>query len=133
MGSVLAGTEESPGERVLIAGRQYVAYRGMGSLSSMGQRHGSADRYGQKDVAGRKLVPEGIEGLVPYAGRAESILLQFLGGLRASLGYCGCRSVEELPRAARLIRITEAGKREAHPHDVEFIKDAPNYRVERES
>lgn len=130
MGSVFAGTDESPGERVLIAGRQYVTYRGMGSLSAMSQRHGSADRYGQKDVLSRKLVPEGIEGLVPYSGSAGGVLNQFTGGLRASLGYNGSRTIAELSRRVRLVRVTEAGKREAHPHDVEHIKDAPNYRAD---
>lgn len=132
MGSIFAGTDESPGERVLIAGRQYIAYRGMGSLGAMTQRYGSADRYGQKDVAARKLVPEGIEGLVPYSGSVKGVLDQFTGGLRASLGYNGCRSIAELQQRARIVRITEGGKREAHPHDVEHIKDAPNYRAEKE-
>ena len=130
MGSIFAGTEESPGERVLIGGRQYVTYRGMGSLGAMVQRYGSADRYGQKDVGARKLVPEGIEGLVPYSGAVGSVLHQFTGGLRASLGYNGSRTIAELQSKARFIRVTEAGKREAHPHDVEFVKDAPNYRAE---
>ncbi len=131
MGSTLAGTEESPGERVVIGGRQYIAYRGMGSLGAMTQRYGSADRYGQKDVTDRKLVPEGIEGLVPYSGPVSAVLHQFAGGLRASMGYNGCRTITELQERARLIRITESGKREAHPHDIEYIKDAPNYRVEK--
>lgn len=130
MGGVFAGTDESPGERVLIAGRQYVTYRGMGSLGSMTQRFGSADRYGQKDVVARKLVPEGIEGLVPYAGSVGGVLSQFTGGLRSSLGYNGSPSISALQERAHLIRVTEAGKREAHPHDIEHVKDAPNYRVE---
>lgn len=132
MGSVLAGTDESPGERVLIAGRQYIAYRGMGSLGAMNQRFGSADRYGQKDAKGGKFVPEGIEGLVPYSGPAGNVLFQYCGGLRASLGYNGCRTIAELHTRARPIQVTAGGKREAHPHDVEYIKDAPNYRVEKE-
>jgi IMP dehydrogenase len=106
-----------------------VTYRGMGSLGAMAQRHGSADRYGQKDVASRKLVPEGIEGLVPYSGPVSAVLHQFTGGLRASLGYNGTRTIALLQEKARFIRVTEAGKREAHPHDVEYIKDAPNYRA----
>ena len=130
MGSVFAGTEESPGERVLIAGRQYIAYRGMGSLGAMDQRYGSADRYGQKGVAGQKLVPEGIEGLVPYSGSVTGVLHQFVGGLRASLGYCGCRTVAELNKKGKPVRVTEGGKRESHPHDINHIKDAPNYRAE---
>jgi IMP dehydrogenase len=131
MGSIFAGTEESPGERVLISGRQYIAYRGMGSLGAMAQRHGSADRYGQKDVSAPKLVPEGIEGLVPYSGSVSGVLHQFTGGLRSSLGYNGSRTIDELQSKGRFVRITEAGKREAHPHDVEYVKDAPNYKMER--
>ena len=130
MGSVFAGTDESPGERVLISGRQYIAYRGMGSLSAMGQTFGSADRYSQSGVQSQKLVPEGIEGLVPYSGSVNGVLNQYLGGLRASLGYNGCRTIKDLQSGARLVRVTEAGKREAHPHDVEFVKDAPNYHVD---
>lgn len=132
MGGVFAGTDESPGERVLIGGRQYITYRGMGSLGAMSQRFGSADRYGQKDVNSRKLVPEGIEGLVPYSGPVGGVLHQFAGGLRASLGYNGARTIEALQRKARFVRVTESGKRESHPHDVEFVKDAPNYRTEKE-
>ncbi len=130
MGGVFAGTDESPGERVLIAGRQYIAYRGMGSLGAMDQRYGSSDRYGQRDVTSRKYVPEGIEGLVPYSGPVANVLHQFCGGLRASLGYTGCRSLEELRGQARFVRVSPAGKRESHPHDVEHVKDAPNYRLE---
>ncbi|MCC5875033.1 MAG: IMP dehydrogenase [Candidatus Sumerlaeia bacterium] len=130
MGGVFAGTDESPGERVLIAGRQYITYRGMGSLGAMTQRYGSADRYGQKDVSARKLVPEGIEGLVPYAGTVSGVLSQYAGGLRASLGYNGSPTIADLQGRARFVRVTEAGKREAHPHDIEHVKDAPNYRVE---
>ncbi len=129
MGGVLAGTDEGPGERVLIRGRQYVVYRGMGSLGAMQQRHGSADRYGQKDVDSPKLVPEGIEGVVPYTGPVAGILHQFCGGLRASLGYNGCRTIAALQAGARPVRITSSGKREAHPHDVQFIKDSPNYQT----
>jgi IMP dehydrogenase len=132
MGGVFAGTDESPGERVLIGGRQYITYRGMGSIGAMNQRFGSSDRYGQKDVAGRKLVPEGIEGLVPYSGPASGVLHQFAGGLRASLGYNGARTVAALQEQAKFVRVTESGKRESHPHDVEFVKDAPNYRTEKE-
>jgi len=132
MGGVFAGTDESPGERVLIGGRQYITYRGMGSLGAMNQRYGSADRYGQKDVTSRKFVPEGIEGLVPYSGPVSGVLHQYSGGLRASLGYNGSRTVADLQHKARFIRVTEAGKRESHPHDVEFVKDAPNYRTEKE-
>ena len=132
MGGVLAGTDESPGERVLISGRQYIAYRGMGSLGAMQQRHGSADRYGQKGVAGDKLVPEGIEGLVPYSGPASAVLHQFIGGLRSSMGYQGCRTIPDLQRRGRAIAVTASGKREAHPHDVQFMRDTPNYRAVEE-
>ncbi len=132
MGGVFAGTDESPGERVLIAGRQYIAYRGMGSLGAMDQRYGSADRYGQREMSSRKYVPEGIEGLVPYSGPVSNVLHQFCGGLRASLGYTGCRSLDELRQKAEFVRVSEAGKRESHPHDVEHVKDAPNYRQERD-
>ena len=132
MGGVLAGTDESPGERVLIKGRQYMAYRGMGSLGAMQQRNSSADRYGQKGVASDKLVPEGIEGLVPYSGPASGVLHQFAGGLRASLGYQGCPTIADLQERAHPLRVTAAGKREAHPHDVQFMRDTPNYRAEDE-
>ena len=130
MGGVLAGTDESPGERVLYQGRQYVAYRGMGSLEAMGQRFGSADRYGQEHAASTdKMVPEGIEGMVPYAGTLADVLGQFIGGLRSSMGYNGCRTISDLQQRGRLIRVTDAGRRESHPHDVTVTKDAPNYRI----
>lgn len=132
MGSVLAGTEESPGERILYHGRQYVVYRGMGSLDAMAQRHGSADRYGQSGMQQEKLVPEGIEGIVPYAGPVSAVLNQYIGGLRNSLGYNGCRTVAELQERGKFRRITMAGRRESHPHDVHMIKDAPNYKQEEE-
>jgi IMP dehydrogenase len=129
MGGVLAGTEESPGERVLIQGRQFVVYRGMGSLDAMAQRHGSADRYGQAGASQEKLVPEGIEGMVPYAGPVRDVLHQFTGGLRSSMGYNGCRTIAELHERGRLMAVTASGQRESHPHDVLMIKDAPNYKV----
>lgn len=130
MGSVLAGTDESPGEKIIHQGRQYVVYRGMGSLGAMMASVSSRERYGQQDV-GRtdKLVPEGIEGLVPYAGTVEGVIQQFVGGLRSSLGYNGCRTIDELRRRGQFRRITVAGVREAHPHDVLITKDAPNYRT----
>lgn len=130
MGGMLAGTDESPGERVLVSGRQYVTYRGMGSMGAMPR--GSADRYGQKGTPAGKLVPEGVEGLVPYSGPANAILQQFIGGLRASMGYCGCPAVADLQERAKLVRITEAGKKESHPHDLLFMKDAPNYQSQDE-
>jgi IMP dehydrogenase len=130
MGSVLAGTDESPGERILVRGRQHVMYRGMGSVEAMAERFGSADRYGQSGVHQEKLVPEGIEGLVPYAGSVEQVLHQYVGGLRASLGYNGCRSIRELRIRGRFRRITPAGRQEAHPHDIQITHDAPNYNAD---
>jgi IMP dehydrogenase len=128
MGAALAGTEESPGEKIIQQGRQYVVYRGMGSLDALRAREGSRERYGQDDAALDDLVPQGIEGIVPYAGTVEKVLTQFCGGLRASLGYCGCRTVEELKARGRFVRVTHAGVIEAHPHDVKITKEAPNYR-----
>ncbi|NLF40905.1 IMP dehydrogenase [bacterium] len=129
MGSALAGTDESPGEKIIHQGRQYVVYRGMGSLGAMMVSESSRERYAQHDVHGTdKLVPEGIEGLVPYAGTVEGVIQQFIGGLRSSLGYNGCKSVEDLRHKGIFHRITAAGVREAHPHDVLITKEAPNYR-----
>jgi IMP dehydrogenase len=129
MGGVLAGTEESPGERVLMQGRQYVIYRGMGSLDAMAQRHGSADRYGQAGCSQDKLVPEGIEGMVPYAGPVSDVLHQFIGGLRSSMGYNGCRTIPEMHERGKFRAVTASGQRESHPHDIMMVKDAPNYKV----
>ncbi len=129
MGSVLAGTEESPGEKVLFKGRQYVVYRGMGSLDAMKTRAGSRERYGLGDVAEEDLVPQGIEGMVPYAGALSKVLTQYTGGLQASMGYCGCRTISELQERGRFVRITSAGVSEAHPHDIMITKEAPNYRT----
>lgn len=129
IGSLFAGTEESPGETILYQGRTYKVYRGMGSLGAMGD--GSKDRYGQGDVEDRmKLVPEGIEGQVPYKGSLAFNIHQLVGGLRAGMGYLGCRSVAELRTKARFIQITSAGLREGHVHDVFITKEAPNYRAE---
>jgi len=128
MGSILAGTEESPGEKIIHEGRQYVIYRGMGSIGAMVAGRGSRDRYGQAEVPEDELVPQGIEGMVPYAGTVEKVLRQFCGGLRAAMGYCGCRTIAELQSRARFVRITRAGVIEAHPHDVKITKEAPNYR-----
>jgi IMP dehydrogenase len=123
IGSLFAGTEESPGERILYEGRTYKVYRGMGSLGAMkGQ---TADRYFQADS--RKLVPEGIEGMVPYKGPLSDLVYQLVGGLRSGMGYCGCRNLEELRERARFVRITSAGLQESHPHDVVITKEAPNY------
>jgi len=123
IGSLFAGTKESPGERILYEGRTYKAYRGMGSLGAM--KENTADRYFQADE--RKPVPEGIEGMVPYKGPLSDLLHQLQGGLRSGMGYCGCRTLDELRQRARFTRITAAGLRESHPHDVVITKEAPNY------
>ncbi len=129
LGSLFAGTEESPGEIELYQGRSYKSYRGMGSLGAM--QKGSADRYFQdSDMNVDKLVPEGVEGRVPFKGSALSMIEQLLGGVRASMGYTGCRTIDELRSKARFVQITSAGMRESHVHDVQIVKEAPNYRVE---
>jgi IMP dehydrogenase len=129
IGSLFAGTEESPGETILYQGRTYKVYRGMGSMGAMGQ--GSRDRYGQADVEdSKKLVPEGVEGRVPYRGSLSFNIHQLVGGLRAGMGYLGCRDVDTLRAKARFMQITAAGLREGHVHDVFITKEAPNYRVE---
>lgn len=125
LGSLLAGTEESPGEIEIYQGRSFKSYRGMGSLAAM--KEGSRDRYFQEEA--EKLVPEGIEGRVPYKGPVSEILYQLVGGLRAGMGYIGCRTIAELQEKGRFIRITQAGLRESHPHDVMITKEAPNYRL----
>ncbi len=125
-GSLLAGTDESPGEKVLFEGRVYKTYRGMGSLGAMQQ--GSKDRYSQGDVVEtEKLVPEGIEGRVPYKGRARDVLYQMTGGLRSGMGYCGCPSIKDFQARAELVRATGAGMAESHPHGIQITKEAPNY------
>jgi IMP dehydrogenase len=128
MGSVLAGTDEGPGEKILYEGRQFVVYRGMGSLDAMKSREGSRQRYGQKDGADDDLVPQGIEGVVPYAGTVSKVLKQYSGGLQASLGYCGCRTIPELQENGQFVRVSHAGALEAHAHDIKITKEAPNYR-----
>lgn len=125
LGSLLAGCEESPGETEVYQGRQFKVYRGMGSLGAMAK--GSKDRYFQQN--NKKLVPEGVEGRVPYKGTVSETIFQLMGGLRAGMGYCGCATVDELRRKARFIQITAAGLRESHPHDVYITKEAPNYTV----
>jgi IMP dehydrogenase len=125
IGSLFAGTDESPGDLVLYQGRSYKVYRGMGSLGAM--RKGSRDRYGQAGTADEKLVPEGIEGRVPHRGSLASILYQIVGGLRSGMGYTGCKTVQELRNKARFIRITSQGLRESHVHDVFITEEAPNY------
>jgi len=128
IGGMLAGTEEAPGEVELYKGRSYKAYRGMGSLGAMKQ--GSSDRYFQEDGEQDKLVPEGIEGRVPYKGSMLTILHQLMGGVRASMGYTGCASIEEMRIKPEFIRVTGAGMKESHVHDVSITKEAPNYRVD---
>ncbi|PZQ41312.1 MAG: IMP dehydrogenase, partial [Phenylobacterium zucineum] len=126
MGSMFAGTDESPGEVFLYQGRSYKSYRGMGSVGAMGA--GSADRYFQKEVETQKLVPEGIEGQTPYKGPIAPVLHQMVGGLRAAMGYVGAATIAELQARARFVRITGAGLRESHVHDVMITREAPNYR-----
>jgi IMP dehydrogenase len=129
LGSVLAGTDEAPGEVIVVQGERYKAYRGMGSLGAMKARSFSKDRYFQGDVEDvDKLVPEGIEGRVPYKGPVQAVLHQLVGGLRQSMGYCGAASIEEMKTKTRFVRITAAGLHESHPHDVTITKEAPNYR-----
>jgi IMP dehydrogenase len=131
LGSLFAGTEESPGEIELYQGRSYKSYRGMGSLAAM--QTGSADRYFQDaegEGAAEKLVPEGIEGRVPYKGTVSAVVLQLMGGVRAAMGYCGCATIRDLSTRAEFVQITAAGMRESHVHDVQIVKEAPNYRVE---
>jgi len=128
IGSLFAGTEEAPGEVILFQGRSYKSYRGMGSISAM--KKGSRDRYFQEDAEEMKLVPEGIEGRVPYKGPLSMNVFQLVGGLRSGMGYCGCRDIEELRSKAKFIRITAAGLRESHVHDVQVTQEAPNYRIE---
>lgn len=128
VGSMIAGTDESPGEMILFQGRSYKAYRGMGSLGAMAR--GSADRYFQKDAASDKLVPEGIEGRVAYKGAAGTVIHQLVGGLRAAMGYTGCATVEEMRKNCQFVRITGAGLSESHVHDVQITRESPNYRIE---
>jgi IMP dehydrogenase len=127
VGSAIAGTDESPGELILWNGRSYKSYRGMGSLGAMAR--GSADRYFQKDAASDKLVPEGIEGQVPYKGTAAQVIHQMVGGLRAAMGYTGCATVAEMRKGCQFVKITGAGLKESHVHDVQITRESPNYRV----
>jgi IMP dehydrogenase len=129
IGSLLAGTEEAPGDVILYQGRSYKAYRGMGSLGAM--QKGSKDRYFQGEVADEvKLVPEGIEGRVPYKGSVAMNVYQLVGGVRSGMAYVGCRNINELRKKPRFLRITHAGLRESHVHDVVMTQEPPNYRVE---
>ena len=129
LGSVLAGTEESPGEKIYANGRKYVVYRGMGSMAALKNGKGSRARYFQDNESEDDLVPQGIEGMVPYSGHVSSIMTQFCGGLRASLGYCGTKTIAELQARGQFYRVTAAGQREARPHDITITKEAPNYRT----
>jgi IMP dehydrogenase len=130
LGSLLAGVDESPGEVILYQGERFKEYRGMGSIGAMKARSFSKDRYFQQDVDSiAKLVPEGIEGRVPYKGPLANVVYQLVGGLRAAMGYCGARTIQELQQKARFIQMTNAGLRESHPHDVIITKEAPNYRL----
>jgi IMP dehydrogenase len=128
LGSLLAGTEESPGELEIYKGRSYKVYRGMGSLGAM--QEGSRDRYFQEQEDSKKLVPEGIEGRVPFKGPLADTIYQLIGGIRAGMGYCGTKTIKELKERARFIKITSAGLRESHPHDIRITKEAPNYSVD---
>jgi IMP dehydrogenase len=129
MGSMFAGTEEAPGEVFLYQGRSYKSYRGMGSLGAMAR--GSADRYFQKDAASDKLVPEGIEGQVPFKGPISPIIHQMVGGLRAAMGYVGAETISDLHKKAQFVQITGAGLQESHVHDVQMTREAPNYSLSR--
>jgi IMP dehydrogenase len=130
LGGLFAGTEEAPGEVELYHGRSYKTYRGMGSLGAMSQSQGSSDRYFQESTEAEKLVPEGIEGRVPYKGSMVSILHQLVGGVRSAMGYTGCRTIEEMRNKASFVRVTSAGMRESHVHDVTITKEAPNYSMD---
>ena len=129
VGSLFAGTEESPGETVLYEGRTYKVYRGMGSIKAM--QRGSKTRYMQFDEEEAKLVPEGVEGRVPYRGPLGSVIHQLLGGLRSGMGYCGCHDIAELQTRAEFMQVTSAGLRESHPHDITITEEPPNYQVMR--
>jgi IMP dehydrogenase len=127
LGSILAGMDESPGESILYEGRQYKSYRGMGSLGAM--QEGSGDRYFQEGAEATKLVPEGIEGMVPYRGSVRNTIHQLMGGLRSSMGYCGAGDIKDFHDKAEFIQTTSAGVKESHPHEVKIMKEAPNYQV----
>jgi IMP dehydrogenase len=130
IGGLFAGTDESPGEVEIYQGRSYKSYRGMGSLGAMGGREGSSDRYFQESAEKEKLVPEGIEGRVPYKGSVLNVIHQLMGGLRSSMGYTGCADIEEMRSKPELVRVSGASVRESHVHDVQITKEAPNYRIE---
>ena len=132
IGALFAGTEEGPGETVLFRGRTYKVYRGMGSLGAMRDRSTTRDRYQQEGVATEKLVPEGLEGRVPYKGPLSAVVLQLVGGLRSGMGYCGAHSIEQLKTEAEFYRISAAGLRESHPHDIIITEEAPNYQTSQD-
>ena len=131
LGSLFAGLDESPGEMVIHMGRRYKAYRGMGSHGAM--MSGSADRYGQAGLTTRKLVPEGVEGRVPYRGPLSEFTYQLIGGLQAGMGYCGAHNVDAFKHNARFVRVSAATLAESHPHDITITKESPNYSVEYSS
>jgi len=124
---MLAGMDESPGETILYEGRQFKSYRGMGSMGAM--KKGSSDRYFQENSEPSKLVPEGIEGMVPYRGPVRNTIHQIMGGLRASMGYCGTKNIKQLQEKAEFVQISNAGVRESHPHEVRIVKESHNYRA----
>jgi len=126
LGSIFAGTDEAPGEAIIYQGRKFKTYRGMGSLGAM--KKGSKDRYFQEGIESEKLVPEGVEGMVPYKGKVADVISQLIGGIRSGMGYCGARNLKELREKAVFVRITQAGVKESHPHDIFITKEAPNYR-----
>ena len=123
LGSIFAGTEETPGEEIIVSGKKYKTYVGMGSMVAM--KRGSRDRYFQKDA--KKLVPEGIEARVPFKGKLSEVIFQLIGGLRSGMGYTGSASIDQLRIDAKFVKITSASLKESHPHDVELTKEAPNY------
>jgi IMP dehydrogenase len=125
LGSLLAGCKEAPGEEVVYQGRRFKVYVGMGSLAAM--KRGSSDRYFQKNKEMKKMVPEGIEGRVPYKGELETTVYQLIGGLRSGMGYCGTKDIEDLKMNGKFVQITGSGLKESHPHDVHITKEAPNY------
>jgi len=130
IGGLFAGTDESPGEIEIYQGRSYKSYRGMGSLGAMGAKEGSSDRYFQEGADKEKLVPEGIEGRVPYKGSVLNVINQLIGGLASSMGYTGCRTIDEMRTKPQFVRVSNAGMRESHVHDVQITKEAPNYRID---
>ena len=128
IGSLFAGTEEAPGEVELYQGRSYKSYRGMGSLGAMSGKHGSSDRYFQANEGIEKLIPEGIEGRVPFKGTLSAIIYQLCGGIRTAMGYTGCSNLKEMREKVKFVRLTSAGFKESHVHDVTITKEPPNYR-----